>query len=61
MPLTRDFRDTVQARAARDPAFREAVFQAAMQALLQGDVDEGRAALRGCINATIGFETHGRD
>jgi hypothetical protein len=26
MPLTRDFRRTVQARAARDPAFREVLF-----------------------------------
>ena len=59
MPLTRDFRDTVQARAARDPAFREAMFQEAMQALLQGEVDEGRAALRAYVNATIGFEKLG--
>jgi len=42
MPLTRDFRETVQARAARDPAFREAMFQEAVEALLQGDVDDGR-------------------
>jgi len=56
MPLTKDFRETIQARAARDPAFREALFQEAMQALLQGDADSGRAALRDYINATIGFE-----
>jgi hypothetical protein len=36
---------TIQARAARDPAFREAMFQEAMQALLRGDVGGGRAAL----------------
>ena len=59
MPLTRDFRETVQARAARDPAFREAMFQEAMQALLRGDVDDGRSALRAYINATIGFEKLG--
>ena len=56
MPLTKDFRETIQARAARDPAFREALFQEAMQALLQGDADSGRAALRDYINATIGFD-----
>ena len=56
MPLTRDFRETVQARAARDPAFREAMFQEAVRALLGGDVDGGRTALRSYINATIGFE-----
>ncbi|MGJ4944468.1 transcriptional regulator [Bradyrhizobium sp. HKCCYLS1011] len=56
MPLTRDFRETVQARAARDPAFREAMFQEAVESLLSGDLDGGRAALRSYINATIGFE-----
>ena len=56
MPLTKDFRETVQARAARDPAFREALFQEAMQALLRGGADAGRSALRDYINATIGFE-----
>ncbi|MGH6777053.1 MAG: transcriptional regulator [Bradyrhizobium sp.] len=54
--LTRDFRDTVRARAERDPAFRKALFQEAVQALLQGNVDEGRTTLRAYINATIGFE-----
>jgi putative addiction module killer protein len=56
MPLTRDFRLMVQARAARDPAFRKALFQEAVQSLLQGDIDTGRAAMRDTINATVGFE-----
>ena len=56
MALTRDFRQTVQARAVRDPAFRRALFQEAVQTLLQGDTDAGRAAIRDYINATIGFE-----
>ncbi|MDE2471151.1 MAG: transcriptional regulator, partial [Bradyrhizobium sp.] len=30
--------------------------QEAVQALLQGDIDAGRAAMRDYINATIGFE-----
>jgi hypothetical protein len=59
MPLTKDFRDAVQARAARDPAFRKAMFLEAMHALLQGEVDDGRAAPRAYINATIGFEKLG--
>jgi hypothetical protein len=59
MPPTENFRDTVRARAERDPAFREALFQQAIQALLQGDTDDGRAALRAYINATIGFERLG--
>lgn len=31
-----------------------------MQALLDGNLEEGRAALRSCINATIGFEKLGK-
>jgi DNA-binding phage protein len=60
MPLTRSFRETVKARAERDPAFRRALFQEAVQALLQGDTAEGRAALRAYINATIGFARLGK-
>jgi hypothetical protein len=60
MPLTRNFRDTVRARADREPAFRRALFQEAIQALLQGETDEGRAALRAYINATIGFDRLGK-
>ena len=56
MALSRDFRQTVQARAARDPAFRKALFQEAVQTLLEGDIDSGRAAMRDYINATVGFE-----
>lgn len=56
MALTRDFRDTVRKRAERDPAFREALFQEAVQALLAGNIADGRATLRAYINATIGFE-----
>jgi hypothetical protein len=59
MPLTRNFLDTVRARAERDPAFREALFAEAMRALLQGDLDGGRATLRIYINATLGFEKLG--
>jgi DNA-binding phage protein len=59
MPLTRSFRETVQARARRDVKFRQALLAEAMQALLDGNLDEGRAALRSCINATIGFEKLG--
>jgi DNA-binding phage protein len=59
MPLTKNFRETVQARARRDIKFRQALLAEAMQALLDGDVEEGRAALRSCINAMIGFDKLG--
>jgi DNA-binding phage protein len=56
MPLTRSFKDTLRARAAADPAFRQALLQEAVQALLDGDAQTGRAVLRDYINATVGFE-----
>ena len=59
MPLTRSFRQTVQARARRDVKFRQALLAEAMQALLDGDLEEGLVSLRSCINATIGFEKLG--
>jgi len=59
MPLTRSFHETVQARARRNIEFRRALLVEATQTLLDGNLDEGRAALRSCINATIGFEKLG--
>ena len=59
MPLTRDFKETVQARAARDPAFREELLKQGVECLLAGDVDAGKIVLRDYINATIGFEELG--
>jgi DNA-binding phage protein len=53
--LSRDFRQTVQARASRDNAFRIALLQEAVQRLLEGDIGAGRAAMRDYINATVGF------
>ncbi len=55
MALTRDFKETVKARADRDPAFREAVLMEAVEHLISGKVDVGKAVLRDYINATIGF------
>ena len=56
MRLTKDFKDTIQARAQRDPAFRKALVQEGVECLLAGDVDTGKAVLRDYINTTIGFE-----
>lgn len=56
MALTKDFKDTIQARARRDPAFRKALLQEGVECLLDGDVDTGKAVLRDYINATVGFE-----
>ncbi len=56
MALTREFKDTIQARAQRDPAFRDALLAEGVDALLSGDVDTGKVVLRDYINATLGFE-----
>ena len=59
MVLTKDFKETVNNRIARDPAFREELLKEGIECLLTGDVDTGKAILRDYINATIGFDTLG--
>lgn len=56
MALTKDFKDTTQARAQRDPAFRKFLLQEGVECLLAGDIDTGKVVLRDYINVTIGFE-----
>jgi DNA-binding phage protein len=56
MALTKDFKETIQARAQRDSVFRKALLQEGTECLLAGDIDTGKAVLRDYINATIGFE-----
>ncbi len=55
MTLTRDFRETVQADAKRDPAFRRGLLSDALESLLSGEVTLGKELLRDYINATVGF------
>jgi len=57
MALTRRFVDTVQERAQRDPAYKAALFEEALQALLDGDHEGAKELLRYFINATAGFQT----
>jgi DNA-binding phage protein len=59
MALTRNFKDLVQSRVARDPAFGAALLRESIDTMLAGDVDTGRAILRDYIKATIGFEKLG--
>lgn len=56
MALTRSFKQTIAARARRDPRFRQALFTEAINAYLAGDMAEGKAMLRDLVNATVGFE-----
>jgi hypothetical protein len=55
MALTRDFKETIQARAKRDPGFRKALLREGIENFLSGDVETGKIILRDFINATVGF------
>lgn len=59
MVLTRNFKETIQARIERDPTFREELLKEGVECLLSGDMDTGKAVLRDYINATIGFQELG--
>lgn len=59
MALTRDFKETIQARIESDLAFREELLKKGVDCLLSGDVETGKAVLRDYINATIGFDELG--
>lgn len=60
MPITRDFKETIQARALRDPEFRIGLFRESIECMLAGDTVTGKMLLRDYINATIGFEELGK-
>lgn len=55
MALTRDFRQTIQARARRESAFRKELLREAVESFLAGDLQTGKTVLRDYIHATIGF------
>jgi DNA-binding phage protein len=55
MALTRDFKETILARAARDPKFRKELLREGIESMLTGDVATAKTILRDYINATVGF------
>src|SRR5947199_132472 len=55
MALSRDFHETVIARAKRDRDFKTILLQEALQAFLNGQVAPGLILLRDRIKATTGF------
>ncbi len=55
MALTRHFKETVRARAQRDPKFRLALIEEAIESLIEGDLDGSQSILSNYINATIGY------
>ena len=60
MPLTRDFRETVQERARREPEFREMLLTSGVQCLLNGEVNVAKVVLRDYIETTMGYEKLGK-
>jgi len=57
MTLTRDFKQTVNERVERDPAFAKALLDEAATLFLSGEPDAARLILRDLVNATVGFES----
>ena len=55
MALTRDFKDTISARASRDPKFRKELLREGVELMLSGDIATAKTILRDYINATVGF------
>jgi hypothetical protein len=55
MALTSDFREGIQARMRREPAFRRGMLSEALESLLSGEVEMAKEILRDYINATLGF------
>lgn len=53
--LTRPFKETFEANMRRDPEFRDAMLAEAIEVLISGDVQTGKALLRDITNATVGF------
>ena len=60
MAITRDFKETVQARALQDFEFREGMLRESIECMLAGDLKTGKALLRDYINAIVGFEKLGK-
>lgn len=59
MPLTRDFRETVQDRAKIDPVFRKGLLTEGVDCLLAGEVEVGKILIRDYIDASGGFDELG--
>jgi len=55
MALTRDFKQTIQARVQRDAAFRKELLREGIESLLAGEIEVAKTVLRDYVNATVGF------
>jgi hypothetical protein len=60
MAVTKSFKELVQSRVARDPAFGAALLREGIDIMPSGDVDAGKSILRDYLKATVGFENWAR-
>ena len=56
MALTRDYKETINERAERDPEFALSLMNEAISSFLTGEPEAARIILRELVNSTIGFE-----
>jgi len=56
MALTREYKTTVVARIRRDKKFARALYAGALNALLEGETEEGLSMLRDLVHAEISFK-----
>ena len=56
MTITRDYKDTINERVSKEPAFTAALLDEAITLFLNGEPEVARLVLRDLVNATVGFE-----
>lgn len=56
MALTCEYKKTVVARIQRDKTFARALYAEALNALLDGEIEEGLSMLRDLVHAEISFK-----
>lgn len=56
MSITRDYKETINARVQREPEFAKALLDEAVSLFLNGEPETARLILRDLVNATTGFE-----
>jgi len=59
MALTRDFKETILARAKNDTEFRVGLLTEAAECLLNNEPNVAKTLLRDYVNATLGFQELG--
>ena len=59
MTLTREFKETIQARIERDPVFREELLKEGVESLLAGEVETGRLVFPPSPSGSYKRETSG--